>query len=185
MSTDLVNTGTVPFSFEGQPVRIIDRDGNPWFVLADVCRVLEIEQPTRAAERLDEDEKGVTTIHTPGGRQEMLIISESGLYSLVLTSRKPAAKRFKKWVTSEVIPSIRKTGGYGKTDIYKALHDPLTLRMLLAETNEKVLALEGTIEDMREDVDAHERLSKADGSLNITEAKTLGARGYAHHRQAK
>ncbi len=58
--------------------------------------------------------------------------------------------------------------------------------MLLAETNEKVLALEGTIEDMREDVDAHERLSKADGSLNITEAaKTLGARGYAHHRQAK
>ena len=72
----------------------------------------------------------------------MLIISESGLYSLVLTSRKPAAKRFKKWVTSEVIPSIRKTGGYGKTDIYKALHDPLTLRMLLAETNEKVLALD-------------------------------------------
>lgn len=196
MSTDLVNTSTtVPFSFEGQPVRKINRNGAPWFVLADVCRVLEIGNSRDAASRLDNDEKDTVgntdSIRGCGANvdarpQSITIVNESGLYSLVLTSRKPAAKRFKKWVTSEVIPSIRKTGGYGKTEIYKALHDPLTLRMLLAETNEKVLALEGTIEDMQADVDAHERLCKADGSLNITvAAKTFAARGYGHHAHAQ
>ena len=103
----------IPFEFEGSAVRLTDRDGQPWFVLADVCRVLEIGSPHKAAERLDDDEKDRTTIPTPGGDQDMTIINESGLYSLVLTSRKAAAKRFKKWVTADVLPSIRKTGGYG------------------------------------------------------------------------
>lgn len=95
--------------------RIVDRNGEPWFVLADVCRVLEIGNPSQAASRLDEDEKA-TLINDEGrpgdGAQSFTIINESGLYSLILTSRKPSAKRFKKWVTSEVLPSIRKTGGY-------------------------------------------------------------------------
>lgn len=93
-------------------VRIILRDNEPWFVAADVCRALEILQPTRACERLDDDEKGVSSIHTLGGNQELLTVSESGLYSLVLGSRKPEAKEFKRWITHEVIPSIRKNGGY-------------------------------------------------------------------------
>lgn len=93
--------------------RTINRDGEPWFVLADVCRALEIGNPSQAATRLDEDEK--ETLITNEGRpgpQAMTIINESGLYSLILTSRKDGAKRFKKWITSEVLPSIRKTGGY-------------------------------------------------------------------------
>ena len=102
----------VPFEFEGAAVRVTDQDGEPWFVLADVCRVLEHTNPSMAASRLDDDEKGVTTVYTPGGDQQAAIINESGLYSLILTSRKPAAKRFKKWVTAEVLPTIRKTGGY-------------------------------------------------------------------------
>ncbi|MEQ9259831.1 MAG: Bro-N domain-containing protein [Roseovarius sp.] len=93
--------------------RVIDRDGEPWFVLADVCRKLAVVQPASASRHLDTDEKGVLEMHTPGGRQKMTVINESGLYSLVLRSSKPEAKRFKKWVTSEVLPSIRKTGSYG------------------------------------------------------------------------
>jgi hypothetical protein len=91
--------------------RIIDQNGEPWFVLADVCGELEITTGD-ASRRIDEDEKGVATIHTPGGPQPMRIVNESGLYSLILTSRKEGAKKFKKWVTSEVLPSIRKTGSY-------------------------------------------------------------------------
>lgn len=99
--------------------RVIDRNGEPWFVLSDVCSKLGISQPASAARGLDDDEKGVLTMHTPGGPQKKRIVNESGLYSLILTSRKPEAKRFKKWITSEVLPSIRKTGRYsGKTPAF-------------------------------------------------------------------
>lgn len=94
--------------------RTIMRDGEPWFVLADVCGALEIANPRDAAGRLDDDERDAVGItDTIGRSQQQTIINESGLYSLILTSRKDGAKRFKKWVTSEVLPSIRKTGGYG------------------------------------------------------------------------
>ncbi|MFW9594008.1 MAG: Bro-N domain-containing protein, partial [Macromonas sp.] len=88
------------------------RDGEPWFVAADVCAALEIGNVSMAANRLDADEKDISTVDTLGGAQELVVINESGLYSLILTSRKPEAKKFKKWVTSEVLPSIRKTGSY-------------------------------------------------------------------------
>ncbi|MGR0183176.1 BRO-N domain-containing protein [Azospirillum aestuarii] len=102
------------FAFEGVAVRIVDHVGDPRFVLADVCRVLEIGNPSDAARRLDDDEKDALDIIDPMGRtQNATAINESGLYSLILTSRKPAAKRFKKWVTAEVLPAIRRTGSYG------------------------------------------------------------------------
>src|SRR5580704_28344 len=97
---------------EHEEFRVFNRDGEPWFVLADVCRSLGIKNTSDAAARLDDDEKGVAQIDTRGGSQKLRIINESGLYSLILRSEKPEAKRFKKWVTSEVLPSIRKTGGY-------------------------------------------------------------------------
>lgn len=105
------------FQYENQrPFRIIDRNGEPWFVLADVCRELDIANPADAAKGLDDDEKD-TIANSEGIAsarvQRLIVISESGLYSLVLRSRKPEAKKFKKWVTSEVLPSIRKTGRYG------------------------------------------------------------------------
>jgi prophage antirepressor-like protein len=92
--------------------RVFNREGEPWFVLADVCRSLGIKNVSDAAARLDEDEKGVVQSDTLGGRQIVRIINESGLYSLTIRSDKPEAKRFKKWITAEVLPSIRKTGGY-------------------------------------------------------------------------
>lgn len=93
-------------------VRVIKVDGKPWFVAADVCKALEIANNRDAVARLDDDEKGVVLTDTLGGKQEMQIINEPGLYTLVLGSRKPEAKAFKRWITHEVIPSIRKTGGY-------------------------------------------------------------------------
>lgn len=103
----------VAFSFEGADVRVLDQVGEPWWVLSDVCSVLDITNVGNANARLDVDEKDDIRIMDAIGReQETCVINESGLWSLVLTSRKPAAKRFKKWITSEVIPSIRKTGSY-------------------------------------------------------------------------
>ena len=102
------------FSFDQSAVRVVTVDGEPWFVAADVCAALTIGNNRDALTRLDDDEKGVGSIYTPGGSQEMAIINEFGLYSLILGSRKPEARRFKRWVTHEVLPSIRKTGSYGQ-----------------------------------------------------------------------
>ena len=89
-------------------VRTLNLNGEPWFVAADVCKALELGNPSMTVERLDDDEKGISTIDTLGGKQRMAIINEPGLYSLVITSRKPEAKAFKRWITHEVIPAIRK-----------------------------------------------------------------------------
>lgn len=108
----------MPFSFENQAVRVVHRNGEPWFVVADVCHIIGAKQPSHAVAPLDGDEKGVTLCHTPGGPQELLIVSESGLYTIVVRSRKAMTPgtvqhRFRRWVMSEVLPTIRKTGGYG------------------------------------------------------------------------
>lgn len=100
------------FDFKENPVRVVDRDGQPWFVAADVCRVLEISNARDAISSLEEDERGVVNADTLGGAQNMNTVSESGLYALIFKSRKPQAKTFRKWVTSEVLPAIRVTGKY-------------------------------------------------------------------------
>lgn len=118
----------IPFDFETNAVRVVMIDAAPWFVAADVCRVLDLSNPTRALSRLDEDEKQVIdpnqllgSIRARGGAQAMNVVSESGLYALILTSNKPAAKRFRKWVTAEVLPSIRRDGAYFATGEDRAL----------------------------------------------------------------
>lgn len=93
-------------------VRTLTIDGEPWFVAADVCRALSIGNNRQALSYLDEDEKGVIISDTLGGKQKLNTVNEPGLYSLVLRSRKPEAKAFKRWITHEVIPAIRKTGAY-------------------------------------------------------------------------
>lgn len=107
-----MNELTVFNNEEFGEIRTMTIEGEPWFVAADVCRALEIGNPSMAVERLDDDEKGISTIDTLGGKQRMTIINEPGLYSLVLSSRKPEAKAFKRWITHDIIPTIRKTGGY-------------------------------------------------------------------------
>lgn len=100
------------FTYGGNEVRTVQRSGEPWFVLKDVCAILGISKYRDAADRLDPDEREPVRVDTLGGKQEMLCINESGLYNVILRSDKPEAKPFRKWVTSEVLPSIRKTGGY-------------------------------------------------------------------------
>ena len=94
-------------------VRCIEKDGEPWWVLRDVCDILELTSPDKVSERLDDDELTRTKLLSGGQMREMNIINESGLYNVIIRSNKPNAKAFRKWITSEVIPSIRKTGGYG------------------------------------------------------------------------
>lgn len=112
----------VPFGYDDQLVRTILIDNSPWFVANDVCAALDIKNPRHAISILDDDEKGVGKTDTLGGEQEMNIINESGLYTLIMRSNKPEAKRFRKWVTSEVLPSIRKNGVY---DIAGTINDRL------------------------------------------------------------
>ena len=100
------------FTYNSTEVRTVEMNGEPWFVLKDVCEVLDLGTTAKVAERLDADEKGMNQIHTPGGLQSVTVINESGLYNVILRSDKPEAKPFRKWVTSEVLPSIRKNGGY-------------------------------------------------------------------------
>lgn len=93
-------------------IRTTVQNGEPWFVAADVCKALELPDTHKAIGRLDDDEKDRNSIPTPGGKQNVSVVNEAGLYSLVLGSRKPEAKAFKRWITHEVLPVIRKTGGY-------------------------------------------------------------------------
>jgi len=102
-----------PFAFGDNMVRVQpDAHGGLWFVAKDVCKVLELSNVSKALSGLDDDEKGVTNSYTLGGEQEMLTISESGLYSLVFRSRKPEAKAFSKWVRTDVLPALRTAGRY-------------------------------------------------------------------------
>ena len=108
----MTNDRVTPFLYEGETVRVIDKDGAPWFVAADVCRSLGLSNPSENVSGLDDDEKGISTTDTLGGNQGLFIISESGMFSLIFKSRKAEAARFRRWVTGEVLPSIRRTGAY-------------------------------------------------------------------------
>ena len=121
------------FNYNSVEVRTIQNDGEPWFVLRDVCNVLGLGTPARVAERLDPDEVSQTHITDSMGRQqETTIINESGLYNVILRSDKPEAKPFRKWVTSEVLPTIRRHGLYATPDtVEKMLADPDTTIKLL------------------------------------------------------
>lgn len=132
------------FSFGEHSVRVVVRDGEPWFVAADVCAVLGTKNHRESLRHLDDDEKGVISNDTPGGVQQTSVVNESGLYALVLRSRKPEAKKFTKWVTSEVLPAIRKTGVYVGKPFAVNPGDVLTqdeqntLRLMLKSAVEKL-----------------------------------------------
>ena len=131
--------------YKNSPVRIVEKGGEPWFVAKDVCDILALGNPRSSIALLDEDERGVHSMDTPSGKQEMGIISEAGLYSLILRSRKPEAKAFKRRVTHEVLPSIRKTGAYLSPGM----------------SNEQVKALVATLEEeMYRRIQAENRLAK-------------------------
>lgn len=130
-----MTTHITPFDFHGNNVRVLtDEQDEPWFIAKDVCAVLEIGNPSQALTNLDDDEKGITTTDTLGGPQKTVTVSESGFYRLVLRSRKPIAKEFQRWVTHDVLPSIRKHGAYmTEQTVERILSDPDTLIRLATD----------------------------------------------------
>lgn len=171
------------FSFEGMAeVRVVKIDGEPWFVAADVCGAVGIGNPTMALRRLDQDERTLSQIE--GSHRPTNLVSESGLYSLILRSDKPEAKRFKRWVTHEVLPTIRKTGGYATpgTDLHRMLAEsPLDALKAVAETATKLAeenqalagenqALKARVEEDAPKVLLAEEFFESDGLMGIREA---------------
>lgn len=124
------------WNYESSEIRTVQVNGEPWFVLSDVCKVLEISNSRNISSRLEPDEKGVTLVDTLGGAQQMTIINESGLYTVILRSDKPQAKPFRKWVTSEVLPSIRKHGSYSVQSQFADLSPQLQV-LIQMETRQK------------------------------------------------
>ena len=130
-------------------VRVVMRDGEPWFVAKDVCECLDLGNPSQAIARLEDDERWLISNEALRANGETAVVSEPGLYSLVLGSRKPEAKAFKRWVTHEVLPSIRKTGGYGIRTVDDMINDPDTAIRLLTQL--KIMRLQNEQLEMERD----------------------------------
>lgn len=157
-------------------VRIILQGNEPWFVAKDVCDCLDLSNSRKALSRLEDDEKGVTSSDTLGGKQEMATVNEYGLYSLVLSSRKPEAKEFKRWITHDVLPSLRKYGTYS-LNIPKTLPDALKAYASEIEQHNKTKAL---LEAQRPKVIFADAVSTSDTDILIGDlAKLLNQNGHS------
>lgn len=162
------------YRFDGEGVRVVmDEHGDPWFIASDVARALGYRDAHNAVRGLDEDERGTHTLSTLGGFQELLTVSESGVYSLIIRSRVPGARRFKRWLTREVLPSIRKTGGYQAVDPMQVLSDPASLRQLLGSYAERVELLEAENAEARHKVEIYDRIIDTGDTMGFREAAKL------------
>ena len=173
------------FSYEGKEVRTIQQGGEPWWVLKDVCDVLELSNPSMISDRLDEDERQkVDPKHYLGSQSNtpITIISESGLYNVILLSRKPEARKFKRWVTHEVLPTIRKHGAYITSEkLEEIMNDPdswITLLTALKEERQAKEQLQLQAEFDKPKVIFADAVSVSDGTILIGElAKILKGNG--------
>lgn len=162
-------------------LRVVTREGEPWFVARDVTDALGLDRT--ATRKLDDDEKDVHSTHTPGGDQQVTIVSEAGFYALALTSRKPEAKRFKRWVTHEVLPALRRDGAYVASD---GTEDDATLiaRALLAAQrqidakNQRIQEQDRELAEMRPKALFADAVAASDGTCLVGElAKMLRQNG--------
>ena len=155
-------------------VRIFEKNGEPWFVGRDVCNILGYANPSKAiADHVDNDDKGVTNCYTLGGNQNLTIINESGLYSLILSSKLPNAKRFKHWVTSEILPSIRKHGMYATDEL---INNPDVFIQVLQELKaerERKAALEAQAEVNRPKIIFADAVAASHNSILIGDLAKL------------
>lgn len=153
------------FHYKSSKVRTVELNGEPWFALKDVCAVLGISNHKMTAQRLDEDEVSLTDLTDSMGRQqETTVINESGLYNVILRSDKPEAKPFRKWVTSEVLPSIRKTGSYTMPKLSKEMQAVFLLDQRTVQQEARLTALENT---MTVDYSQQQTLKKAVGRVVV------------------
>lgn len=158
--------GLQRFDFRGAEIRTLLIDGNPWWVAADVCGALGIADTRKSVGYLDEDERTTSPVTDSLGRkQQTYIVNEPGLYSLILRSRKPQAKDFKRWVTHDVLPSIRKTGSYSVTEVSRK---ELALMVIQAEEEKEVLATR--VRELEPAAQAWDVLASASGDYSLRDA---------------
>jgi anti-repressor protein len=160
----------------GAGVRTVVRDGNPWFVAADVCGILSLGRTHDAVRGLDDDERGTDTIRTPGGDQDVTVINEPGLYSLILRSRKPEAKAFKRWVTHEVLPAIRKTGRYEVAPASVASIGRRELAQMVIEAEDRASLAEQALAEVAPAAEAWNHLATATGDYAVADAAKILSR---------
>lgn len=170
-----------PFNFNGAELRCITKESEPWFVAADVCKVLEINNPTDALSRLDEDEKNTLVLNEgiQRGNPNVNIINESGLYSLTLTSRKPQAKAFKKWVTSVVLPAIRKTGGYSAAPVMQPI-SRLEMAKMLLDAETRAVELETKLIEAAPKVEFHDTVTASNDVVPMATAAAVAKLPYGN-----
>ncbi len=153
-------------------IRAIEIDNEPWFVARDVTDALGLDRT--ATRRLDDDEKGVRSMHTQGGEQEVSIITEAGLYRLIMASKKPEAKAFKRWVTHDVLPSIRRHGLYATPQtVEQMLNDPDTMIATLKALKAERARTQALIEDnarLLPKATMYDVAIEAEGTMSITES---------------
>lgn len=180
MSTDLM-----PFVYGDATVRTFVIDAEPWFVLADLCKVLGLSSPHKVYDRIADDAKGRSSIPTPGGVQDMAIVNEPGMYEVVIRSDKPEAVAFRRWITSEVLPTIRKTGGayiapgsqaeLDLTNPDTALDKLIEVAQVAKAERAKRMELEAKVEADAPKVEAYDQFMEADGTYLVgTVARMLG-----------
>lgn len=167
------------FNFRGQDVRTVIINNEPYFVGKDVAEILGYTNPRQALKNhVDEDDKGVSKCDTPGGKQDLVIINESGMYSLVLSSKLPQAKEFKRWVTSEVLPTIRKHGMFATDELLDNPDFAIATLQKLKEEREAKKLLEATIEEQKPKVIFANAVSASHTSILVGEfAKIMRQNG--------
>lgn len=165
------------FNFEHQTVRVILVDGAPWFVLADLCRALGIVNVGNVAGRLDADVKGIHQADTPGGRQSVATVNESGMYEVVIRSDKKEAARFRRWVTHKVLPEIRRTGSYSAIPAAPTqLPSKKELAQWVVEAEERAEKAEALARELAVPASAWNELAEAQGDYAVSDAAKVLSR---------
>jgi anti-repressor protein len=177
-------TDLIPFDYGESAVRVIMIDGEPWFVAADVCRILGLANTTQAVSRLDQDGVSAAYITDDLGRQQrVIVVNEAALYDLVFDSRRPEAKAFRRWVTNDVLPSLRKTGQYAVAEQFAI---PRTYAEALELAAQQARAIEDRDRELaaaKPKIDGYDALIDATGNYKIGDvAKVLAEPGLGQNK---
>ncbi|AOE44065.1 antirepressor [Gordonia phage Blino] len=177
-----MNADLMPFNYEGHTVRTVVIDGEPWFVAADVARILGYRMASDMTRRLDSDDRGTRSVRTPSGQQDMTTINEPGLYEAVLGSQTTGARDFKRWVTHTVLPEIRRTGSFNAA-LPQTREERFALALteagqMLAERDERIAELEPKAE-------VADRLLDASGDYSVKDAADVLTRAGIKTGQAR
>lgn len=170
-----MTSNIVPFDFDGAQVRVVTIDGEPWFVLADLCAVLEIANVGNVAARLDSLSIRQADVQNARGQMRAtVVVSEAGMYEVVIRSDKPDAARFRRWITADVLPSIRRTGSYGTP----ALTGPALMAAALIEAQAVLEAREAQVAELTPRAEAWDALAATDGDYSMRDAAQILCRDH-------